>query len=71
MVAPLSNLGDPHFGGETQPLIEKRPSYANRSLAADLAVSPRNIQFIPEYRRVEVTVHNIGAIPARSLEVAI
>ena len=43
----------------------------NRSLAADLAVSPRDIQFIPEYRRVDVTVHNIGAIPARSLEVAL
>ena len=44
---------------------------ANRSLAADLAVSPRDIQFVPEYRRVDVTVHNIGAIPARSLEVAL
>ena len=44
---------------------------ANRSLAADLAVSPRDIEFIPEYRRVDVTVHNIGAIPARSVEVAL
>ena len=43
----------------------------NRSLAADLAVSPRDIQFHPEYRRVDVTVHNIGAIPARSIEVAL
>lgn len=43
----------------------------NRSLAADLALSPQDIQFIPEYRRVDVTVHNIGAIPARSLEVAL
>ena len=43
----------------------------NRSLAADLALSPDDIQFIAEYRRVDVTVHNIGAIPARSLEVAL
>ncbi len=44
---------------------------SNRSLASDLAVSPNDIQFIPEYRRVDVTVHNIGALPARSLEVAL
>ena len=43
----------------------------SHSLAADLAVSPSDIQFIPEYRRVDVTVHNIGALPATSLEVAL
>ena len=51
--------------------VEWESGEPNRSLAADLAVSPRDIEFIPEYRRVDVTVHNIGAIPARSLEVAL
>ena len=44
---------------------------ANRSLAPDLAVSPSDIQFIPHYRRVDVTVHNIGALPGRSSEVVL
>ena len=41
------------------------------SLSADLALSPRDIRYNPEYRRVDVTVHNIGAAAARSFDVSL
>lgn len=42
-----------------------------RSLAPDLAVSSRDIAFVPEYRRIDVTVHNVGAEAAGSFDVAL
>ncbi len=44
------------------------PSQAH---AADLALSRQDIEFVPEYRRVDVTVHNVGAAAARAFDVAV
>lgn len=41
------------------------------SLASDLALSSRDIAFAPEYRRIDVTVHNVGAEAARSFDVTL
>ena len=41
------------------------------SLAPDFALSPRDIAFVAAYRRVDVTVHNIGALPARSFDLVL
>lgn len=51
--------------------IEHESGDALRSLAPDLALSPGDISFLPEYRRVDVTVHNVGAKAARSFAIAL
>jgi subtilase family serine protease len=40
-------------------------------LSADLALSSDDIQYLPEYTRVDVTVHNLGSQPARGISVTL
>ena len=51
--------------------IRKESGRRKQALASDAALSTEDIVFVPEYRRVDVTVHNIGARPARGFEVAL
>ncbi len=51
--------------------IRWKSGASTRSLAPDLAITARDLAFVPEYRRIDVTVHNVGALPARSFEVVL
>jgi hypothetical protein len=42
-----------------------------RRLVSDLALSSADVRFIPEYHRLDVSVHNIGAAAARRVVVAL
>ena len=64
-------LVDLPFRQSTILRIEHETGDPIRSLAPDLALSSRDISFVPEYRRVDVTVHNIGGREARSFDVAL
>ena len=50
--------------------IDRQAEDPVRSLVPDLALSGCNSAFVPEYRRFDVTVHNVGAEVARSFDVA-
>src|SRR5262249_37480224 len=55
--------------GRSQLVLEiRRLSLGSeKPLLADLAVSSADIQFRPEFQKIDVAVHNIGAAPARNL----
>jgi hypothetical protein len=44
---------------------------ARRALYPDLALSEEDIRFVPEYRRIDVTVHNIGSADAHRVTVVL
>ncbi len=51
--------------------ISKQSGESSNPLAPDLALTRDDVRFVPEYRRVEVTVHNIGAHTALDFEIAL
>jgi hypothetical protein len=62
------------IAGRTQRAIEirrvsQRP--AARSLLPDLALAPSDIQFRPEYGKIDVAVHNIGSVATRQVTVVL
>jgi hypothetical protein len=59
--------------GRSQVVIElsKRGQGAVISPASDLGLAASDIRFVPEYRRVDVTVHNVGSERARGVTVAL
>jgi hypothetical protein len=59
--------------GRTQFAIEIRKisDKGEHALAADVALSPEDIRFLPEYSRVDVTIHNIGSVSAQNIGVTL
>ncbi len=57
----------------SQYVVEARRigSPKKRSRSADLGLSRRDVVFVPQYRRVEVTIHNVGSKGASGVEVAL
>ncbi len=51
--------------------LERKAGVAQRGLTPDVALSAEDMFFNPPYRRVEVTVHNIGSEPARDVLVVL
>ena len=61
------------FPGRTSYVVElkKLADHKSQELYPDLGLSQEDIQFVPEYRRVDVTVHNIGGAAARNVMVVL
>jgi hypothetical protein len=61
------------FPGRTQYLVEMKRTAQGEAprLSADLALSSDDVQYLPEYARVDVTVHNLGSEPARGISVTL
>lgn len=60
------------FPARTTWIVDMRRTRAGattRTLAPDLALSPEDIRFVAEYRRIDVTVHNVGSAAARGIRV--
>jgi hypothetical protein len=59
--------------GRSQLVLEIRrlSLRSEQPLLADLAISSEDIQFRPEFQKIDVAVHNIGAAPARGLTVVL
>ena len=60
-------------GGRSQVVVELRrvSQGQTKELMADLALSPADIQFRPDYGKIDVSVHNIGAAAARGVTVVL
>jgi hypothetical protein len=61
------------IGGRSQVVLEIRRVAAGKAqaLLPDLALSPADIQFRPEFAKIDVAVHNIGAAAARGVTVVL
>ncbi len=57
----------------TQYVVEMRKigESGRPPLAPDVALSPADIRFVPDYHQVEVAVHNVGAVAAKGVVVAL
>jgi hypothetical protein len=61
------------IAGRSQVVVEIRrlSPGSRRALLADAAVTAEDVQFRPEFERIDVAVHNIGAAAARRVTVAL
>jgi hypothetical protein len=59
--------------GRTQYVVEMKRTAQSEvpRLSADLALSSDDVQYLPEYGRVDITVHNLGSMPARGISVTL
>jgi hypothetical protein len=72
----LKQRGQPvefRFPGRSQMVVElaKRGEAGKPALAPDLGLSSTDIRYAAEYRRVEVTVHNVGSSRAQGIAVVL
>jgi len=57
--------------GRTEVVLEvtRTTGTSKQRLVSDLSLSSADVRFVPEYHRLDVTVHNIGAAAARKIVV--